>query len=125
MPRVITATTATTTITQSLLTTERCPPQVANLESFDADRTISLVPCEGEFALMNYRTVHGIRPPFRLVCSVDPDPASSLKAILVVRLRCGGQARGPRGPGGQAASGASAPARVPAHIAHHTCAPQV
>jgi hypothetical protein len=34
--------------------------QVANLDSFDIDRTISLVPSEGEFALMNYRTSTGV-----------------------------------------------------------------
>mgnify|MGYP001807777291 CR=1 FL=1 len=33
------------------------PTQVANLDSFDVDRTISLVPPDGEFALMNYRCV--------------------------------------------------------------------
>lgn len=62
------------------------PTQVANLESFDLDRTISLVPSEGEFALMNYRASMGFKPPFRLQCSVDSDPGSPLKANLVIKL---------------------------------------
>lgn len=60
--------------------------QLANLDSFDIDRTISLVPSEGEFALMNYRTSSGFKPPFRLYCSVDSDPASPLKALMVIKL---------------------------------------
>lgn len=47
--------------------------EVAELESFDVDRTITLVPPEGEFALMNYRTSHGIKPPFRLSVTLEPD----------------------------------------------------
>uniref|UniRef100_A0A7S3QPE7 MHD domain-containing protein n=1 Tax=Dunaliella tertiolecta TaxID=3047 RepID=A0A7S3QPE7_DUNTE len=62
--------------------------EVANLDSFDIDRTISLKPAEGEFALMNYRTSTGFKPPFRLHCTVDSDPASPLKAIMVIKLWC-------------------------------------
>ncbi|KAF5833171.1 Mu homology domain-containing protein, partial [Dunaliella salina] len=62
--------------------------QVANLDSFDIDRTISLKPAEGEFALMNYRTSTGFKPPFRLTCSVDSDPNSPLKAIMIIKLWC-------------------------------------
>jgi hypothetical protein len=41
--------------------------QVADLGSFDADRTITLVPPEGEFALINYRCgAAAFKPPFRL-----------------------------------------------------------
>lgn len=64
------------------------PCQVANLESFDVDRTISLVPPEGEFALMNYRTRHGFKPPFRLYTQVEADPHSDHKALLTLRLWC-------------------------------------
>lgn len=62
--------------------------EVANLESFDVDRTISLVPPDGEFALMNYRTSHGFKPPFRLHTTVEADPNSSHKACLTLRLWC-------------------------------------
>lgn len=53
--------------------------QVANLELFDVERSISLVPPDGEFALANYRTSHGIRPPFRLSIGTEPDAASEYK----------------------------------------------
>ncbi|MEW5310417.1 MAG: hypothetical protein WDW38_002216 [Sanguina aurantia] len=62
--------------------------ECANLESFDIDRTISLVPPDGEFALMNYRTSHGFKPPFRVTTSLEADPASDFKAILVLHLWC-------------------------------------
>mmetsp|Transcript_22213 Transcript_22213/g.38009 ORF Transcript_22213/g.38009 Transcript_22213/m.38009 type:complete len:453 (+) Transcript_22213:117-1475(+) len=62
--------------------------EVANLESFDTDRTITLVPPEGEFALLNYRTSSGIKPPFRLQTSLEADPTSETKALLTLRLWC-------------------------------------
>ncbi|GIL81260.1 hypothetical protein Vretimale_1180 [Volvox reticuliferus] len=62
--------------------------EVANLDNFDVDRTISLVPPDGEFALMNYRTTHGFRPPFRLHASMDADPNSEYKALMTLRLWC-------------------------------------
>ncbi|KAG2499617.1 hypothetical protein HYH03_002556 [Edaphochlamys debaryana] len=62
--------------------------EVANLDSFDVDRTISLVPPDGEFALMNYRTTHGFKPPFRLHVSVDADPNSEYKAVVTLKLWC-------------------------------------
>jgi AP-4 complex subunit mu-1 len=52
---------------------------VANLELFDVERSISLVPPDGEFALVNYRTSHGIRPPFRLTIHTEADAASDHK----------------------------------------------
>ncbi len=60
--------------------------QVANLEMFDVDRTITLVPPEGEFALVNYRTSTNLKPPFRLQCTCEPDPAATNKALLTLRL---------------------------------------
>jgi hypothetical protein len=53
--------------------------QVANLEAFDTERSISLVPPDGEFALANYRTSHALRLPFRLSISTESDPASDHK----------------------------------------------
>lgn len=78
--------------TQRSILTPRRAPQVADLASFDVDRTITLVPPEGEFALMNYRTSHGLKPPFRLSVTVDADPASDTKALLTLRLWCAGGA---------------------------------
>ena len=60
--------------------------KAANLEAFDSDRAISLVPPDGEFALVNYRTSHGVRAPFRLQLLVEPDGSSELKALVSLRL---------------------------------------
>ena len=62
--------------------------ECANLDHFDVDRTISLVPPDGEFALMNYRTTHGFKPPFRVHATVEPDTMSDSKAILALQLWC-------------------------------------
>jgi hypothetical protein len=51
---------------------------------FDVERSITLVPPDGEFALANYRTSHGIRPPFRLSVGTEPDAASDHKVIKVI-----------------------------------------
>lgn len=51
------------------------------------ERSISLVPPDGEFALANYRTSHGIRPPFRLSVGTEPDEASDHKVCVLVRDR--------------------------------------
>lgn len=60
----------------------------ADLKNFDLDRTITLVPPDGEFALMNYRTSHCAKPPFRVYSSLEQDPNSDMKALLTVRLWC-------------------------------------
>jgi hypothetical protein len=44
------------------------------------------VPPEGEFALINYRTSSGFKPPFRLMTTVEPDPQVNTKAVLTLRL---------------------------------------
>ena len=53
--------------------------QTANLEAFDTERSISLVPSDGEFALATYRTSHAITPPYRLQVNVESDAASEYK----------------------------------------------
>jgi AP-4 complex subunit mu-1 len=40
------------------------------------------VPPDGEFALANYRTSHGVRPPFRLSVGTEPDAASNTKVSV-------------------------------------------
>lgn len=62
--------------------------ECANLEGFETERTISLVPPDGEFALINYRTTSGFKPPFRLQAIVEADPMSDTKAYLTVTLWC-------------------------------------
>ena len=56
-----------------------------NLDNFDIDRTITLNPSQGEFALMNYRTTREIRPPFRVTTSLND--SAPFKAELVMKVR--------------------------------------
>ncbi len=41
------------------------------LGNFDADRTITFIPPDGEFELMNYRVTNNINLPFRIISSVQ------------------------------------------------------
>jgi len=56
-----------------------------NLDNFGIDRTITLNPSQGEFALMNYRTTREIRPPFRVTTSLND--AAPFKVELVMKVR--------------------------------------
>jgi AP-4 complex subunit mu-1 len=56
-----------------------------NLDNFGIDRTITLNPSQGEFALMNYRTTREIRPPFRVTTSLND--AAPFKVELVMKIR--------------------------------------
>eukprot|EP00798_Chlamydomonas_sp_ICE-L_P015170 gene15170-21242_t len=62
--------------------------ECANLDAFDTERIITLVPPDGEFALMNYRTTHGFTPPFRVYMTVEPDPISIDKASITLKIWC-------------------------------------
>eukprot|EP00775_Hariotina_reticulata_P013061 gene13061-13188_t len=88
--------------------------EVANLEAFDTERSITLVPPDGEFALANYRTGQGLRPPFRLSISTDSDPASEYKAL--VRLRLWSDI-----PADKSASGLEVELPLPAHVSRVHC----
>ncbi|URE48813.1 Adaptor complexes medium subunit family [Musa troglodytarum] len=54
------------------------------LDSFDVDRTLSLIPPDGEFAAMNYRMTQEFKPPFR----VNPliEEAGQLKAEVIIKI---------------------------------------
>ena len=54
--------------------------QSVSLERFEAERLLELVPPDGEFAVMNYRSTHPFKPPFRVTCTVEDDPHSAFKA---------------------------------------------
>lgn len=88
--------------------------ECANLESFDIDRTISLVPPEGEFALINYRTTRGFKPPFRLHTTIEPDPMTDSKAMLTLRLWC-------EIPADKAASGLEVEVPTPPYVQRVHC----
>ncbi|XP_057442460.1 AP-4 complex subunit mu-like [Lotus japonicus] len=54
------------------------------LDSFDTDRTLSLVPPDGEFPVMNYRITQEFRPPFRINALIEE--AGSLKAEVILKV---------------------------------------
>lgn len=55
------------------------------MDDFDIDRTLTLVPPDGEFSLMNYRMTSEFKPPFRVYPMVDE--SSPFKAEVTVKLR--------------------------------------
>ncbi|KAF8086206.1 hypothetical protein N665_0632s0026 [Sinapis alba] len=55
------------------------------LDSFDSDRTLSLVPPDGEFPVMNYRMTQEFRPPFHVNTLIEE--AGRLKAEVIIKIR--------------------------------------
>lgn len=56
-----------------------------HLDSFEVDRTMSLVPPDGEFPVMNYRITQEFKPPFRVNTLIEE--AGSLKAEVILKIR--------------------------------------
>uniref|UniRef100_A0A2N9IHX6 MHD domain-containing protein n=1 Tax=Fagus sylvatica TaxID=28930 RepID=A0A2N9IHX6_FAGSY len=56
-----------------------------HLDSFDIDRTLTLVPPDGEFPVMNYRMTQEFRPPFRINALIEE--AGPLKAEVILKVR--------------------------------------
>ncbi|XP_059459830.1 AP-4 complex subunit mu-like isoform X3 [Corylus avellana] len=56
-----------------------------HLDNFDIDRTLSLVPPDGEFPVMNYRMTQEFRPPFRINALIEE--AGPLKAEVILKVR--------------------------------------
>ncbi|XP_031264839.1 AP-4 complex subunit mu [Pistacia vera] len=54
------------------------------LDSFDLDRTLSLVPPDGEFPVMNYRMTQEFKPPFRINTLIEE--AGALKAEVIIKI---------------------------------------
>lgn len=54
------------------------------LESFDLDRTLTLVPPDGEFPVMNYRMTQEFKPPFRINTLIEE--AGALKAEVILKI---------------------------------------
>ncbi|KAF3786882.1 AP-4 complex subunit mu [Nymphaea thermarum] len=54
--------------------------ETVHLENFDLDRTLTLVPHDGEFSVMNYRMTQEFKPPFRVNAVIEE--AGSFKACL-------------------------------------------
>ncbi|RIA04293.1 hypothetical protein BRARA_K01495 [Brassica rapa] len=55
------------------------------LDSFDSDRTLSLVPPDGEFPVMNYRMTQEFRPPFHVNTLIEE--AGRIKAEVTIKIR--------------------------------------
>ncbi|XP_048503233.1 AP-4 complex subunit mu-like [Beta vulgaris subsp. vulgaris] len=56
-----------------------------HLDNFDSDRTLSLVPSDGECSVMNYRMTHEFKPPFRIKALIEE--ARALQAEVIIKLR--------------------------------------
>ncbi|KAJ3673415.1 hypothetical protein LUZ60_006789 [Juncus effusus] len=56
-----------------------------HLDSFDMDRTLSLIPPDGEFAVMNYRMTQEFKPPFRVTALIEEAGNSKAEVILKIR----------------------------------------
>ncbi|XP_042019816.1 AP-4 complex subunit mu-like [Salvia splendens] len=56
-----------------------------HMDSFDIDRTLSLVPPDGEFPVMNYRITQEFKPPFTINTLIEE--AGSLKAEVILKIR--------------------------------------
>ncbi|CAI9116156.1 OLC1v1017235C1 [Oldenlandia corymbosa var. corymbosa] len=56
-----------------------------HLDSFDVDRTLYLVPPDGEFPVMNYRITQEFKPPFRINALIEE--AGPLKAEVILKIR--------------------------------------
>ncbi|XP_052190302.1 AP-4 complex subunit mu [Diospyros lotus] len=56
-----------------------------HLDSFDMDRTLTLVPPDGEFPVMNYRITQEFRPPFHINALIEE--AGPLKGEVIIKVR--------------------------------------
>ncbi|BAT77742.1 AP-4 complex subunit mu-like [Vigna umbellata] len=56
-----------------------------HLDNFEVDRTLSLVPPDGEFPVMNYRMTQPFKPPFRITALIEE--TGPLKAEVTIKVR--------------------------------------
>ncbi|CAI5467851.1 unnamed protein product [Closterium sp. Yama58-4] len=55
------------------------------LDTFDVDRTMTLVPPDGEFSVINYRMTHEFKPPFRVYPVLEE--ITPFKVELFIKLK--------------------------------------
>ncbi|CAK0735756.1 hypothetical protein CVIRNUC_000634 [Coccomyxa viridis] len=60
--------------------------QSVSLDRFETERLLELVPPDGEFAVMNYRSTYPFKPPFRVQTVVEDDANTALKANISIRI---------------------------------------
>ncbi|KAK9810642.1 hypothetical protein WJX73_006618 [Symbiochloris irregularis] len=58
-----------------------------SLDRFETERALTLVPPDGEFAVMNYRSTSNFKPPFKVYTIIEDDPHAPAKAVLFIKLR--------------------------------------
>lgn len=56
-----------------------------HLDTFDGDRTLTLVPPDGEFSVMNYRMTQEFKPPFRVTTLIEEAGSSRAEVLLKIR----------------------------------------
>ncbi|KAF9532768.1 Mu homology domain-containing protein [Crepidotus variabilis] len=59
--------------------------QCVSLAEFDADRTISFVPPDGEFELMRYRSTSNVKLPLRVIPSVTEVGTTQVQYTVIVK----------------------------------------
>lgn len=59
--------------------------ECVNLDQFQSARTLSLIPPDGEFVVMNYRITGDFRAPFRIFPIVEETSAHKVELILKIR----------------------------------------
>ena len=60
--------------------------QSVSLDRFETERLLELVPPDGEFAVMNYRSTYPFKPPFRVQTVVEDDANTALKVSIILSL---------------------------------------
>uniref|UniRef100_A0A2P2ML34 Clathrin adaptor complexes medium subunit family protein n=1 Tax=Rhizophora mucronata TaxID=61149 RepID=A0A2P2ML34_RHIMU len=55
-----------------------------HLDNFDVDRTLTLVPPDGEFPVMNYRMTQEFKPPFLINSLIEE--AGAFKAEVIIKV---------------------------------------
>jgi AP-4 complex subunit mu-1 len=55
------------------------------LDDFELDRTLTLIPPDGEFPIMNYRMTQEFKPPFKVYAVIEE--AGPFKAEVVLKVR--------------------------------------
>lgn len=53
--------------------------QSVSLDKFESERLLELMPPDGEFAVMNYRSTYPFKPPFRVQTTIEDDANTALK----------------------------------------------
>ncbi|XP_068313014.1 AP-4 complex subunit mu-like [Pyrus communis] len=58
------------------------------LDNFEVDKTLTLVPPDGEFPVMNYRMTQEFKPPFRINALIEEAGAHKAEVILKIYAEC-------------------------------------